>query len=132
MTGSSKSLSPELRAFLFSCIDSLEQVELLVALARTEASRTTREIGAELGLSESSARVHLETLKARGLLAVKVADELAYRYQPKTTELARYTEQLLQHYDTSRLDVLTYVSTRSRTALKQFSDAFKLRDEEQE
>ena len=130
MTDSSSSLPPELRAFLFSCIDSLEQVELLVALARTEMPRTTREIGAELGLAEASARAHLETLKARGLLTVKVGDELAYRYQPKTIELARYTEQLLQHYDSSRLDVLTYVSTRSRTALKQFSDAFKLRDQE--
>jgi predicted ArsR family transcriptional regulator len=130
MTDSSSSLPPELRAFLFSCIDSLEQVELLVTLARTDAARTTREIGAELGLAEASARVHLETLKARGLLAVKVGDEIAYRYEPKTTELARYTEQLLQHYDASRLDVLTYVSTRSRAALKQFSGAFKLRDQE--
>jgi hypothetical protein len=59
-----------------------------------------------------------------------VGNEVAYRYEPKTTELGRYTEQLLQHYDTSRLDVLTYVSTRSRTALKRFSDAFKLRDQE--
>ena len=130
MTDSSSSLPTELRAFLYSCIDSLEQVELLVALARTDAARTTREIGAELGLAEASARRHLETLKARGLLAVKVGDEVTYRYEPKTPELARYTDQLLQHYETSRLDVLTYVSTSSRGTLKRFSDAFKLRDQE--
>jgi DNA-binding transcriptional ArsR family regulator len=132
MTDSSGSLPPELRAFLFSCIDSLEQVELLVALARSGAVRTVREMGTELGLAESSTRRHLETLQARGLLTVKVGDEMVYRYEPKTPELARYTGLLLGHYDAARLDVLTFVNTQSRTALKQFSDAFKLRDEDRD
>lgn len=84
----------------------------------------------ELGLTATGARGDLETLTARGLLEVRVAEEIAYRYAPKTPDLARYCDTLAQFYITSRLAVLTFVANESRSSIKRFSDAFRFRDKE--
>lgn len=124
-------LPPELRAFIHSCIDSLEQVELLMLLRGSARVRTAREIASELHLPPPAARRQLEALAARGLLDVRVAEETGYRYGPKSDELARYCDLLAQHYITSRQAVLGFVATESRLSIKRFADAFKLRDPEQ-
>jgi predicted ArsR family transcriptional regulator len=72
-------LPPELRAFIHSCIDSLEQVELLMLLRGSARVRTAREIASELHLAPSAARRQLEALAARGLMDVRVAEETGYR-----------------------------------------------------
>jgi predicted ArsR family transcriptional regulator len=123
-------LPAALRAFLHSCIESIEQVELLIMLRGSDRFRTAREIATDLRLPVAVARRDLETLKARGLLEVTVAPETTYRYKPKTHDLARYGDLLAQHYVTSRHVILTFVAASSRRAVKRFADAFKLRDPE--
>ena len=123
-------LPPQLRAFLHSCIESIDQVELLMMLRGSDRFRTAREVASESGASPTAARRNLETLAARGLLEVRVGEETAYRYKPKSEELGRYCDLLAQHYITSRPAVLGFVATESRLSLKRFSDAFKLRDPE--
>ena len=123
-------LPHELRAFLHTCIETIEQVELLMMLRGSERLRTAREIAGELGVSTSVARHDVETLAARGLLEVHVGDEIAYRYRPKSEELARYGDLLARHYITSRHAVLGFVAAESRLSIKRFSDAFRLRDPE--
>jgi predicted ArsR family transcriptional regulator len=123
-------LPPELRSFLHACIDSIEQVELLMMLRGSERLRTVREIAEALRISPSAARREVETLAARGLFAVSVEGETSYRYQPRSDELARRCDLLAQHYITSRLLIFNAVATQSRPALKRFADAFKLRDTE--
>jgi DNA-binding FadR family transcriptional regulator len=90
--------------------------------------RTAREVASELGVPISVARHVVETLAARGLLEVRVGQETAYRFRPKTQQLTRYCDLLAQYYSTSRQSVLGFVATESRLAIKRFSDAFKLRD----
>jgi DNA-binding FadR family transcriptional regulator len=124
-------LPPELRAFLHSCIESIEQIELLMMLRGSDRLRTAREVAAEFGISPALARRDLETLSARGLLEVRVGEETAYRYRPKTEELGRYSDLLAQHYVTSRPAVLGFVATESRLSAKRFADAFKLRKPEE-
>jgi predicted ArsR family transcriptional regulator len=123
-------LPPELRAFLHSCIETIDQVELLVALRGSDRFRTAREIASEFGSTVPLARRNLETLTARGLLEVRVEQETAYRYHPKSQDLARYCDLLAQHYITSRAEVLGFVATTSRLSAKRFADAFKLRNPE--
>jgi predicted ArsR family transcriptional regulator len=122
-------LSPELRAFLYSCIDAVEQVELLAVVSQSGRSWTAHAVGQALGVTDTVARHHLETLAARGLLQITVGAELSYSYAPKTGELRRYADQLVERYATSRTAVLRFITSNPRR-LKQFSDAFKLRDEE--
>src|SRR4051794_3438625 len=123
-------LPSELRVFLHSCIESIEQVELLLLLRGSERMRTAREIATALRISIAIARSDVETLAARGLLEVRVGEEIAYRYRPKSEDLVRYCDLLAQYYITSRQAVLLFVATESRQSIKRFSDAFKLRDRE--
>ena len=122
-------LPPELRAFLYSCIDDVEQVEILVLLCRESGPWTARAIAAHLGLPDALARHHLETLAARGLLQISVAAEMLYFYAPKNAELRGYADQLSEHFATARMAIVRFVASHSRR-LKPFSDAFKLRDPE--
>lgn len=128
-TDSSNELPAELRAFIHSCIESLEQVELLMLLRGSEHARTARDVAVALRLTPTGARRGLETLAARGLLDVRVDEETKYRYRPKSEELGRYCDLLAQHYVTSRQLVLGFVATESRLSVKRFADAFKLRDQ---
>jgi predicted ArsR family transcriptional regulator len=124
---SAADLPAELRAFLHSCIESIDQVELLMVLRGSERVRTAREVGSEMGISIAAARRHLETLAARGLLEIRVGEETSYTYRPKSDDLARYCDMLAQHYITSRAAVLGFVATESRLSAKRFAEAFKLR-----
>jgi predicted ArsR family transcriptional regulator len=124
----SGALPAELRAFLHSCIESIDQVELLMMLRGSDRFRTAREVASEFRMSGQHARRDLETLSARGLLEVRVGEETSYRYRPKTEQLAHYGDLLAQHYITSRQAVLGFVATESRLSVKRFADAFKLRD----
>ena len=125
----SDELPPELRAFLYSCIDNVEQVEILVLLCRENGPWTARATAAHLGLPDAVARHHLETLAARGLLQISVAAEVLYFYAPKNAELRRYADQLSAQFATARMGIMRFVASHSRR-LKPFSDAFKLRDPE--
>lgn len=123
-------LPPELRAFLHSCIDSIQQIELLLLMRGSERMRTARDIAAELNIPVPAARHDVESLAVRGLLEVKVGEEIAYRYKPKTEDLAKYSDQLARYYITSRHAVLGFVAAESRRSIKRFSDAFRFGDRE--
>ena len=120
----------ELRAFLHSCIESIGQIELLMLLRGSDRFRAARDVAADLNMPVAAARRDLETLAARGLLEVRVGDETAYRYRPKSDDLGRYGDLLATHYITSRAAVLGFVATGAQRSVKGFSNAFKLRDPE--
>jgi DNA-binding IclR family transcriptional regulator len=129
MEPSEPEFPPEFRAFLYSCIDSVEQVEILALLCRSDRSWNARAVGTELGLPDIAARHHLETLSARGLLQTRIANEVTYSYGPKSTDLRRYGDQLSEYYATSRTVLLRFIATSPRR-VKRFADAFKLRSPE--
>jgi predicted ArsR family transcriptional regulator len=96
----------------------------------SERMRTARDIAAELGIPVPAARHDVESLAVRGLLEVKVGEEIAYRYKPKTDDLAKYSDQLARYYITARHAVLGFVAAESRRSIKRFSDAFRLGERE--
>jgi hypothetical protein len=126
----SNKLPPELRAFLYSCLDSWEQVELLVMVLASGRAWTARTVSGQLRLAERASRHHLETLTARGLLHAKPGAETEYRYAPRTPDLTRYCEMLRHFHETAPTAVLTYMTTGLRRSARKFSDAFKLRNPE--
>jgi predicted ArsR family transcriptional regulator len=117
----------EFRAFLYSCIDSVEQVEILAVVSQSNHPWNARAVGARVGVPDTVARHHLETLSARGLLQIKIANEVTYSYGPKSADLRRYGDQLAEYYATSRTALLRFIAT-SPPRVKRFADAFKLRD----
>jgi predicted ArsR family transcriptional regulator len=126
---SASELPTELRAFLYSCIDSVEQLEILMLLCRDSGPWTARATAERLGFSDVLTRGHLETLSARGLLQIAVAADVLYAYSPKNAELRRYADQLSEHYARARTAIMRFVASNPRR-LKRFADAFKLRDPE--
>lgn len=121
-----------LRAFLHSCIESIEQVEVLMLLRGSNRARSVRDVSTMLRVPTATARKDLDTLAARGLLEVRVGvdEETTYLYRPKSEDLGRHCDALAEYYVTSRQAVFGFVATTSRLSIKQFSDAFKLRDRE--
>jgi DNA-binding transcriptional MocR family regulator len=130
MSNQSTVLPAELRAFLHTCIESIEQVELLLMMRGSERVRSARDIAEDLGVPIAVARRDVETLAARGLLEVHVGEEITYRFKPKREDLANYCDLLAQYYITARHAVLGFVAAESRLSIKRFSDAFRLRDPE--
>ena len=127
MAGSA--IPPPLRAFLYACIDALEQVELLVRLQRSGDACNARTLARELGIADASARHHLETLVARGLLQATISGELLYRYAPRSPELRHLSELLVQFWGESRPEVVRAVAAAANP-LNSFSKAFKLRKDD--
>ena len=121
------SLPNELRAFLYSCIDSMEQADLLVRMRRAPHRRTVRELAEETGLASGMVRHHLETMAARGLLHVDVGEPTTYQYAPDSADMRRYSDLLAEYYATDRDGVARYLLSR---AARTFADAFKLRKDE--
>ena len=119
-------LPPALRAFLYVCIDSTTQLELIVRLRHLGKAATVRELSVNANTTAASIRPDLDTLTARGLLSAQVDREVTYRYAPSTEQLREGAESLVAYYSTHREAVIRFVSTRAPRA---FSDAFKLRNE---
>lgn len=121
-------ISPELRAFIYSCFDAVEQVELLVLLHRSEEPCTARSAAQASGLSDASSRHHLETLAACGLLQVAVGEETTYRFAPKRVELRTYADALAVAYARSRTEVVRLVVTNPLRSARRIAGAFTFRE----
>lgn len=126
----SDELPSELRAFLYSCIDAVEQVEILALLGPADRAWTVKGVAAELQISDAAVRHHLESLTARGLLHITVGQDVSYRYEPRSSTLRGYGDALVAHYARSRVTILRLIASNHRRSMKRFADAFKLRDQE--
>jgi hypothetical protein len=125
--GGGIALPADLRAFLYSCIHTVDEIEVLLRLRATVQPTTVRELAADIRLAPFALRQVLETLTARGLLRADAGAEVRYRYSPDSPEFRRYADLLAEYYGSQRDLVVRALSAR---AARTFADAFKLRDEE--
>jgi hypothetical protein len=121
-------ISPELRAFIYSCFDAVEQVELLALLQRSAESWTARAAAQACGVSDASTRHHLETLAARGLLQIVVGQETTYRFAPKQVQLKAYAEALVVEYSRARTAIMRLVVNNPLRSARRIADAFTFRE----
>ncbi len=129
-TSGPSTLPVHLRAFLYSCIDSLEQLEILLLLRASTATWTTRAVAQAVQVADGRARVWLDALAARGLVRVTVRNETEYAFHPASDVLRRYCEELAEAYRQSQRDVLRFVAALPPSSIRSFANAFKLRDTE--
>jgi hypothetical protein len=122
--------SPELRAFIYSCIDSVEQVQVLDLLSSSDTAMTARGVAERASLSDTAARHHLESMAARGLVAITVGSELSYRYAPKSDALRRYGDLLVAQYRRAPMSVIRLIASTVAPSVKRIADAFRLRARE--
>jgi len=95
--GQDTEVPSEVRAFLDDCIESIEQLEILMTLRRHDRSVRPRDLARRLALEEAVVRDHLERLAGRGLLDVKLgAEDVVYRYDAASVGLRGVVERLAQ------------------------------------
>ena len=124
----SAAVSPELRAFIYSCFDAVEQVELLALLQRSAEPWTARTAAQACGVSDASARHHLETLAARGLLQVAVGQDTTYRFAPKQDQMKGYAQALVLEYSRARTAIVRLVVNNPLRSARRIADAFTFRE----
>ncbi|HEY9180130.1 MAG TPA: hypothetical protein VIO32_05385 [Candidatus Baltobacteraceae bacterium] len=121
--------SSEFRTFINKNINSIEQIEVLLILrANPERVWTVDEISAIMRSSSNSIRSRLQGLAAKKLSAA-ISDK-EYRYAA-SGRLDAMVELLAEEYGRRRFSVIELVFSRPDAA-RQFADAFRLRDEENE
>jgi predicted DNA-binding transcriptional regulator len=97
--GQDTGVPSEVRAFLDDCIDSIEQLEILMMLWRHDRSLRPRDLARRLVLKEAVVRDHLERLAGRGLLDVKLgAEDVMYRYDAAPVTLRDVVDRLARCY----------------------------------
>lgn len=127
MTDSRSSGIPEdVRRFLLQCIDSVEQLEVLLLLHRTPDQVWSPEAVAQaLYSNTASIARRLAGLDVSGLVA---SDESrSYRYQPSTAALEDTVTLLAETYRERRVAVITVIASKPMENVRAFSDAFRLR-----
>lgn len=120
----------DVRRFLLQCIDSVEQLEVLLLLHGAPAEAWSAEAVAQALYSnpDSIAR-RLAGLHANGLVAPV---QSSYRYHPKSAELGATVTLLAQTYRQRRVAVITVIASKPMENVRAFSEAFRLRKKDKE
>jgi hypothetical protein len=127
---SAESLPEALRRFLADRIDSVEQLEILLLLARDpDIEWMPADVARALYTHPDSAGRRLAVLHLQGLLARSEAG--AYRYAASGTDAGELVEQLAVAYRERRVSVIGLIASRPMDNVRAFSDAFRLKREDE-
>jgi hypothetical protein len=119
-------LPPEVGDFLAKHIDSIAQLEALLLLHGSPASRwDAPSLAKRLYIGDQEASAVLSHLDARGLVSRETG---AYRFEPRSDDLARATGLLADHYRRHLIQITNMVHAKP-SRIRQFADAFKLKKE---
>jgi hypothetical protein len=125
-------LTDELQQFIARHIDSVEKLEILVLLAgNAERLWTVEEVFQKIQSSQTSVLRRLRELQVDGFLE-RDGDGKRFRYQPKSSQLTENTMTLASAYQERRIKVIEAIFSKSDDQLRRFSDAFRLRKEDDE
>jgi hypothetical protein len=110
--------------FIFSYIDSVEQLEVLLLLrACREQSFTAKNVSDAMRTSLDSASNRLTTLQRQGFLSSDPATEM-FKYSPAATELDTLVGRLEEVYRVRKHKVLELIFSPMKKVARNFADAF--------
>ncbi|HTX03259.1 MAG TPA: hypothetical protein VMD07_06225 [Candidatus Acidoferrales bacterium] len=122
----SQAFPSDVESFIAYCIDSVEQVEVLLLMrVHAERSWTIAELSEHLRSSRRSVGLRLGSLVAHGLVA---RDGMSFRYAAADDDDA-LVERLGAVYDERRSAVIDRIFSERRDPMRQFADAFRLRED---
>jgi len=121
-------LPPALEHFLVDCIDSVEQIEILVLLvSEHERWWPAKDLAGELMFSQATTDRDLRTLARRGLLNIRLAAAAEYHLAPRTAALAQGVADLTRMYHDDRVGLLSHLVASKGRSLRHFAGAFTFR-----
>lgn len=121
--------------FLRHEIESVRELEVLLALRASSATRTTAALAAELRSAARWTEQQLESLRAKGLVSAATDDSgsSGYRYAPRTTDLADIVDTAADLFAKRRLTVIRLIFADTETdVLRSFADAFRIRRDKED
>jgi hypothetical protein len=108
-------------------LDSAADVDTLLLLYGTGTPWTGPAVARELRIDGEQAIDILARLCRGGLLRAEVD---VYRYGPKSSKLAAAVASLAELYPTYRVAIVTEIYARPSGPIRDFSEAFRLRNED--
>ncbi len=114
--------------FLETCIDSIEQLRVLLLLHSCPSREwTVTEMTAELRSSEASIAKRLDDLYQRKVLDRPVDPAARHRFNPITTELRDVIAELAHENEVRPYRLIDAIYSKPDKGLQEFADAFKIR-----
>jgi hypothetical protein len=125
---SPQALPPRVLAFLAAHIAGIDHLQLLMRLVATpdrwwDAAAMAR----ELGIPERTARDALDHLARHNLLDIRVTGDVRYQYCAGTAELEAAVTETTEAFRRRPIDVIDAVTGGRRRGLRDFSNAFRIR-----
>jgi DNA-binding IclR family transcriptional regulator len=125
------SLPHDVHQFLYQHIESVEQLEVLVLLRmRPERGWSPEEVARELYSHPASIARRLAMLLGQGLL--REIEPGCYQYAPRTGELHATVLRVAEMYRERRVAVVTLIASKPIENVRAFSDAFRIRRNQEE
>lgn len=123
-----ETLPDGVRSFVLRCLDTVAALEaLLLMRAAPEQSWTPAQLGERLYITDAAAGAVLLALHRHGLIAREAP---AFRYAPASAALRAETDALAAAYPRFLIPITHLIHAKPRAALRDFADAFRLREEE--
>ena len=124
----SNELPAEVRQLILRHLASMEQVDVLLVLARTpERWQSRDEISRTLRISEKGVAPRtFDELRAAGLIEMDAGHPARYRYAPSSPADRKAVEMLALAYNERPVTLVRAIYARP-TAAQSFADAFRLR-----
>jgi hypothetical protein len=114
--------------FVLHHLESVAELEALLLLRTDPAPGwTIARLAQRLYIPEAAAGVVLHALHRRGLLS-RDADD--FRYDPTPESLRIEVEALAEAYPRFLIPITHMIHAKPRASLREFADAFRLREEE--
>ena len=123
------SLDAGIKAFIQSCINSAEQLEILLLL-RVKGELDAETINRELRASPTSVSKRLADLACKNLIAIREQDGRSIYYYDPPGRFLDTIDRLAALYVTHKVAIINMIFSTPPAMLKDFSDAFRLRDKE--
>jgi signal transduction histidine kinase len=121
-------ISEAARRFLIEGIGSLERLDILLQMQhQAERWWSAVALAHELRLPVPQIEAGLHALGASNLVAVQIAVDVLYRFDPGTAVLCQLVEEIVSAHYADRGNVATVISSGTADSVRLFADAFRLR-----
>lgn len=123
-------VSDAVKEFIRHYIRSVHQLEILMWLKNHREGGTAERVSRELYTSEKAVAEEVKQFVRVGFVtATEQNNELTYTY--KVTPSDKVIDELFNAYRDFRVRIIQLIFSRSSETLRSFSDAFRLRSEEE-
>jgi hypothetical protein len=120
--------SPAIVTFVRTHVRSVEELQLLMALAHTpDRWWDARSAAREVGMPGRDARSAFDFFAAHNLLDIRITDDVRYQFRPGTDALREAARDTAAAYRSRPIDVARLVSGTRARAARDFADAFRIR-----